>query len=382
MRQPGTHSPEPPSLAGGRLTIDLGALTGNWTTLAARSAPAEASACVKADAYGIGIERAGPALAAAGCRTFFVALPEEGLRLRAVVPGAVIYVLDGLMEGTAHALADADLRPVLGSWAEVEEWAGFKDTGATTGSAIHVDTGMNRLGLGLHEAVALAQRPDLLRAISPSLLMSHLAVADSPRHPLSLRQLALFNEIRAQFPPLPSSLANSAGIFLGDAFHLDMVRPGIALFGGSAVDNLPNPMRPVVTAEARVLTVRDAEEGDTVGYGAGERLKQPARIAILAVGYADGYHRLAGSSDERKGARVYIRGRHAPLVGRVSMDLIAVDVTEIRAVSRGDWAELFGPHVAIDEVARAAGTIGYELLTGLGRRYARTYVGEKNPQSA
>jgi len=362
-------------LAGARLTIDLGALVDNWALLAGRAADAETAAVVKADAYGIGLEPAARVLAAAGCRTFFVARPEEGQRLRAILPEAVIYVLDGLIEGTARSLADADLRPVLGSWAEIEEWAAFKDTGARTGSAIHVDTGMNRLGLSLHEALALARSPELLAAVAPSLLMSHLACSDTPEHPLNLRQQALFLEICGQFPRLPASLANSGGILLGEEFHFDVVRPGIALYGGAQVTGQPNPMRPVVTAEARVLLVRDADEGETVGYGATERLKRPSRIAILAAGYADGYHRLAGSSDARKGAHVHVRGRMAPLVGRVSMDLMAVDVTDVPAVSRGDWAELFGPHVPIDEVAHAAGTVAYEFLTDLGRRYRRTYIG-------
>jgi alanine racemase len=263
---------------------------------------------------------------------------------------------------------------VLSSWDEIEEWAAYRDKGIATGSAIHVDTGMNRLGLTLHEALDLARRTDLLTAIGPALIMSHLSCADAPTDPFNFRQLALFNEIRAEFPHLPASLANSAGIFLGEDFHLDLVRPGIALYGASS--GAP-PLRTVVTAEARVLVVREVDEGEPIGYGAGERVKRASRIAILAIGYADGYHRRAGSSDERKGAHVYIRGRPAPLVGRVSMDLMAADVTEIRAAARGDWAELFGPNVPIDGVARTAGTIGYELLTGLGGRYARRYVGAK-----
>ena len=330
---------------------------------------------MKGDGYGIGIEPAGTALARAGCKTFFVALPSEGQRLRAALPGAVIYVLDGLIEGNAKAYADADLRPVLSSWEEIEEWAAWAgERGVPTASAIHVDTGMNRLGLTLHEAVDLARRADLLTAIGPTLIMSHLACADSPADPFNLRQLALFSEIRAEFPDLPASLANSAGMLLEARILLDLVRPGIALYGASPV---AAPLRTVVTAEARVLGVREVEEGETVGYGAGERVKRTSRIAILAAGYADGYHRQAGSSDERKGAYVRIRGRAAPLVGRVSMDLMAVDVTDIRAVARGDGAELFGPNVPIDDVARAAGSIGYELLTGLGRRYARKYAAGK-----
>jgi alanine racemase len=361
-------------LSGRRLTIDLDALADNWAELARQASSAETAAVVKGDGYGIGLEPAAAALARAGCKTFFVALPSEGLRLRAALPDAVIYVLDGLIEGSAKVYAEADLRPVLSSWAEVEEWAAYRDKGFATGSAIHVDTGMNRLGLSLHEALDLARRDDLLTAIGPTLVMSHLACADTPADPFNLRQRALFGEIRAEFPHLPASLANSAGILLGEDFHFDLVRPGIALYGASPA---AAPLRIVVTAEARVLSVREVEEGEAVGYGASERVKRASRIAVLGAGYADGYHRRAGSSDQRKGAQVSIRGRPAPLVGRVSMDLMAADVTDIRAVARGDWAELFGLNVPIDDVARTAGTIGYELLTGLGRRYARRYVGGK-----
>ena len=362
-------------LCGGRLTVDLDALADNWAALARLASTAETAAVVKGDAYGIGVEAAAPAIARAGCKTFFVALPSEGVQLRAALPSAVIYVLNGLLEGTAATYAGLDLRPVLSSWDEIEEWAAYREKGVATGSAIHVDTGMNRLGLTLHEALDLARRSDLLAAIGPTLIMSHLSSADTPADPFNFRQLALFNEIRGEFPDLPASLANSAGILLGEDFHFDLVRPGIALYGASAA---AAPLRTVVTAEARVLAVREVEEGEAVGYGSSERVKRTSRIAILAAGYADGYHRRAGSSDDRKGAHVYIRGRPAPLVGRVSMDLMAADVTDIRAVTRGDWAELFGPSVPIDDLARTAGTIGYELLTGLGRRYARQYLGGRN----
>ncbi len=364
-----------PILAGGRLTIDLGRLAANWSALA-RSAPgAETAAVIKADAYGIGIGPAARALAAAGCRTFFVALPEEGIRARVAAPNAVIYVLDGLIEGSSRTLADANLRPVLGSWAEIEEWAAFKETGAQTGCAIHVDTGMNRLGLSLHEALELAQRPDLLRRISPDLLMSHLVASEEKTNPVNLRQLALFNEIRANFPNVPGSLANSAGIMRGPEYHFDLVRPGIALYGAAPGPDSFGPTQPVVTAEARVLLVREADEGETVGYGGAHRLIRSSRVAILGAGYADGYHRRSNAGAPHAGAHVLIRGKPAPLLGRVSMDLIAVDVTDIRAASRGDWAELFGRHLPVDQVAAFAGTVGYELLTGLGRRYERTYVG-------
>jgi alanine racemase len=296
------------------------------------------------------------------------------MRLRAIAPGAAIYVLDGQLPHAAADYIAADLRPVLGSLPEVAEWAAAKRQGAPTGSAIHVDTGMNRLGLTLAEARDVAGDAALVTALAPSLVMSHLACADTPEHPMNARQLAAFREVHSLFPGIPGSLANSAGSFLGSDYRFDMVRPGIALYGAKFIADRP-PLEPVVTLEARVLQVRDTLPGETVGYGATEIVRAAARIAILAVGYADGYHRAAASSDARSGARVFIRGRSAPLVGRVSMDLIAVEVTGIPEVARGDWAELFGPNVPVDEVAAHAGTIGYELLTGLGPRYVRTYVG-------
>ncbi len=356
------------------MTVDLGALAGNWEALAGRADRAATAAVVKGDGYGIGLEPAAQALAEAGCQTFFVALPEEGFRLRDAVRDAIIYVLDGLLPGTADEIADAKLRPVLGSWAEIEEWVEFRNAGGVGTAAIHVDTGMNRLGLTPTEARRLAQTPELLEAIAPDLLMSHLAVADTPDHPLNRKQLAAFRAVRALLPDIPASLANSAGIHLGFDYHFDLVRPGIALYGGASIEGA-SPMRPVVTVEARILQVRDVRPGETVGYGATETARQATRVAILAAGYADGYHRLAGSSDRRAGARAFLHGRHAPLIGRVSMDLIAIDVSAIPGAERGDWVEMIGPNVPVDEVAHHAGTIGYELLTGLGRRYARTYIG-------
>jgi alanine racemase len=363
-------------MACGRVTIDLGALANNWRMLARRAETAAAAAVVKADAYGIGLEPAARALAEAGCQTFFVALADEGLRLRAVVRNAIIYVLDGFLAGAAEAFAAARLRPVLSSLQEIAEWAAFRrDGGANLRAAIHVDTGMNRLGLTPGEARRLAQNAELLAAIAPDLILSHLACADTPNHPMNRKQLAAFRAVRVLLPDIPASLANSAGIFLGSDYHFDLVRPGIGLSGGEAVAGMPSATRPVATLEARILQVRDARPGDKVGYGATETVGRPSRIAVVGAGYADGYHRRAGSSDARPGARAYLRGRYAPLVGRVSMDLIAIDVTDIAGAERGDWVELFGPNISIDEVARNAETIGYELLTGLGRRYARTYIG-------
>jgi alanine racemase len=352
------------------LSIDLGALAKNWKRLAEMSAPAEAGAVVKADAYGIGIEPAVAALAAAGCHTFFVALPEEGRRVRVAAPDAIVYVLDGFFPDWTDIFRADNLRPVLNTFASVEAWAAHC---RGTPSAIQVDTGMNRLGLSVHEALELARRPNLLADAAPRLLMSHLACADDPANPMNVSQLALFRELRAELPDLPASLANSAGIHLGADFHFDLVRPGIALYGAAFAQGHA-PLATVVTAKARILQVREASAGEPVGYGATKHLERDTRVAVLAAGYADGYHRLAGSSDARPGAFAAVRGRRAPLLGRVSMDLIAIDVTGIGAVTEGDWVELFGPSLPIDEVAHAADTIGYELLTQLSRRAERCYL--------
>jgi alanine racemase len=356
--------------AGLVLTIDLGALVENWIRLAALSRPAECSAVVKADAYGIGIEAAVPALLEAGCRTFFVALPDEGRRVRALAPDATIYVLNGFFSDWTESFRSAQLRPVLGSFGAIEAWAQHS---AGQPSAIQIDTGLNRLGLTLREALELARRPELLFAVSPQLIVSHLVCSDEPEHPLNLAQLALFTEIHAEFPNIPASLANSAGIHLGPDYLFDLVRPGIALYGAEFIRQKP-PLSTVVTAEARIMQVREAAAGDTIGYGAGKRLEEDTRIAILSAGYADGFHRLAGSSNERPGASVVIRGKPARLMGRVSMDLMAADVTGIVGVVEGDWAELFGSNMPVDTVAHAAGTVGYEFLTGLSHRATRVYV--------
>jgi alanine racemase len=282
-------------------------------------------------------------------------------RLRRTVPDAVVYVLAGLIPGGLRTLVQHDLRPVLGSLPEIDEWSA---AGAPIGSALHVDTGMNRLGITPAEALALD-----LKRIKPSLVMSHLVISEEPDQPLNRQQREAFLAVRHAMPRVPASLANSAGVYLGPDFHFDVVRPGIALYGASPGPKVAAPMNVVVTAEARVLIVRDAQPGETVGYGATRRLTRPTKIAVLGVGYADGYHRAT------TGAHVMIHGKPAPLLGRVSMDLIAVDVTDVPGTQRGDWAELFGPRVSVDEVAAQSGTVGYELLTGLGHRYERRYVG-------
>jgi alanine racemase len=362
--------------AGGLLTIDLAAIAANWKRLSGMTVPVECSAVVKADAYGCGIEHVVPALKKAGCRTFFVADLAEGRRVRACAPDATIYVLNGLMPNTAGAFAASGLRPVISSTTELAEWDAFvASTDWHGGAALHVDTGMNRLGLTPEEAVAVAPRLQA-EGHGIKLLMSHLACADTPDHPMNDRQIRLFRELRIPFRGVASSLVNSAGIFLGGSAHCDLVRPGIALYGGNPIPGQKNGLRPVIELKGRITQVREIKKGDAVGYGATWIAARPTRLAVIAVGYGDGYFRAAGAAKGKAPANVIIARKLCPLIGRISMDLLAVDVTDLPAgvARRGELATLIGDNIGIDQLAAASGTIGYEILTNLGRRYHRNYL--------
>jgi alanine racemase len=366
-----------PTEAGGILTIDLAAIEANWIMLSSMTVPVECAAVVKADAYGCGLEPVTRTLSRAGCRTFFVADVAEGRRVRAITPDATIYVLNGLMPGSAPAFAKDYLRPVINSATELAEWDAFVAINNWRGgAALHVDTGMNRLGVTVDEAVAIAPRL-LSENHGFTLLMSHLACAETPDHPLNDRQIRLFREIRLLYRGLASSLANSSGIFLGGTVFCDLVRPGVALYGVNPTPGKENPMHRVVGLKGRIIQVRTVKQGDTVGYGAAFAAARPSRVAIIAVGYADGFLRSAAAARGKSAAEVVITGRRCPLAGRVSMDLLAVDVTHLPegTVRRGDPATLIGDGVSIDDLAAAMGTIGYEVLTNLGHRYHRVYSG-------
>jgi alanine racemase len=360
--------------AGGILTIDLVAIAANWRALRERAARAQCAAVVKADGYGCGIAEVAGALAKAGCQTFFVANLEEARRARAVAAEAAIYVLNGLLPGTAAAYAEANARPVLGSVAELEEWRAFRAGSGWRGeAALHFDTGMNRLGFPFEEAAQVAG--GLGKDHGIALVMSHFACSEE-NHPLNAIQMERFRQVRAQFPGISGSLANSSGIFLPREAHHDLVRPGVALYGANPTPGKPNPMQTVVTLQGRVVQLREVEHGATVGYSATWTAQRPTRLAIVAVGYADGFLRAASASDTRPGAEAIVVGGRCPVAGRVSMDLIAVDVTDVVAPPRrGDVVTLLGEEIGVDELAAHAGTIGYEVLTSLGRRYRRIYRG-------
>ncbi|MGC6511695.1 MAG: alanine racemase [Parvibaculales bacterium] len=351
------------------LRVDLSALAANYLHYKALSDTAETAAVVKADAYGVGLSKAAPALHEAGCRSFFVAQAGEGARLRETLKSekreAVIYVMNGYLEGAWAFYQTHHLRPCLNSLAEVQLWVSAGGGAA----ALHVDTGFNRLGLPQADINNL---PD---DFTPALLMSHLACADTPDHPMNKKQLADFEEKKKYFKDVPASLSNSGGALLGSAFHQDLIRVGIGLYGGSATLDAISANRPVVTLLAPVLQTRTVRSGETIGYGATFTAEKDMQVAILAIGYADGFPRLLSRHDnDAHFARVAFGDRLCPLVGRVSMDLLAVDISELdTSLQPGDMAEIFGPRIPVDAVAQQAGTISYEILTQLGSRYKRVY---------
>lgn len=361
-------------LAGATLTIDLDALADNYRRLRDEAAPAICAGVVKADAYGLGANRVAPALAAAGCRHFFVAHVSEGIRLRQSVPvEAEVLVLHGPPPGAEPVLVEHRLIPVLNSLQQVEGWGRLANRLEQKLDAIlQVDTGMSRLGLPLTEIRQLAANPDRLAGIGLRYVMSHLASADDPADPTSERQLEAFETARRMLPAAPATLANSPGVFRGRAFHFDLVRPGVALYGVAPIPSQANPMRPVVGLQGKVIQTRWIEAGDGVGYSLTWRAPERSRIATVAVGYADGFPWSLANR-----ALPHLGEIDLPVVGRVSMDTITIDVTALPdgAIEAGTPVDLISPRHPVDAIAKEAGTIGYEILTRLGQRYHRRYTG-------
>jgi len=345
-----------------RLTIDLDALTANYATLVRQAAGAEVAPVVKADGYGLGAAPVARRLVAEGARSFFVARVGEGAALReALGAGPDIHVLDGCPEGAAPTLKAAALIPILSTTEQVAAWA---DAGGGA-AALMIDTGLNRLGVSVAEAGGLAGQ-------NFTLVMSHLACADTPADPMNRLQLGRFVQAAALFPKARRSLAASDGLFLGPDFTFDLVRTGICLYGGGP-EGAPDPrILPVATFEAPILQVRDLCPGDTVGYGAAFTAERATRGAVVAAGYADGV--LRASSPKAYGS---VGGVPCPVLGRLSMDLTVFDVTDCPEARPGAMLEVVGPHVPVDTAAAAAGTIAYELLTRLGARAERLYIGPR-----
>lgn len=364
--------------AGATLTIDLDAVAANFHILRGRLGAATCAAVVKADGYGLGAAPIATRLVSEGCNEFFVAQFDEALRLRAALSDAgldaSIYVLNGLIPGAEAEYIAHRIFPVLNQPTEIEAWA---QTGRARDAAVpailHVDTGMARLGLTPDDTAALSQTPGCLNGIDLRYVMSHLACASEPENPMNRQQQERFTKIMACFPGVPGSLANSSGIFLGTDYHFTMGRPGAALYGVQPLDGESNRMKQVINLQGKILQCRFVDTDQTVGYGATHIVARRSRIATVGVGYADGYLRSLGSR-----ASGYINGTRVPMAGRVSMDLITFDVTDIPEVlcRPGDAIELIGSHHSVDDLAAEAGTIGYEILTSLGARYHRQYLGQ------
>lgn len=348
------------SSASGRLTIDLDALRENYKILREKARNAEVAGVVKANAYGIGVETVAPLLQQEGCRLFFVATPEEGIQLRGLLPDAEIAILDGLYKDAEDAYREHGLIPVIGSF-EALERAGDMDV------IFHFDTGMNRLGFKVSVARAVAEK-----APSPRMIMSHFACADDQDHVLTHKQYERFADIANLFLNTPKSLCNSASIFQNDTYHYDIVRPGMALYGLNPTPWRDNPMRPTAMLEVQVLQVHEGKKGETAGYGASYLFEEDTKLATVAMGYADGFHRILSNR-----GKLFWNAKPCPVVGRVSMDTTIVDLSYVQddLPQEGDWMEVFGPHQSADDLANDAGTIGYEILTSLGDRWERIYKG-------
>jgi len=351
-----------------RLHVDLGALGANYAQLVRVAAPNSVAAVVKADAYGLGLIPIASRLAERGCKAFFVTTVDEGVRLRNAVRGVKIFVLQGAVCAPDQC-ERASLIPVLSTLQDVREWAAV---GTAIPTALQVDTGITRAGLGQTDIVQLLSDTSACAALNICLLLTHLACADEPEHPLNAQQVARFKDISAHFPNVQTSIGNSAGLFLGPDFQGDLARPGIALYGGQPFAERRVALQDVVRLEARVLQVRDVPAGVCVGYGASWQARTPSRIATLDLGYADGYPRSLGN----KGFAV-AAGQRLPVVGRISMDMTTIDITALEGPSlrQGDYVDLLGGGVPIEEAARLAGTLHYELLTGLAARLTRVWHG-------
>ena len=355
--------------------LDLDAIVANWRKLEKTAVPAECAAVIKADAYGCGVEPVARALSSAGCKTFFVATLDEARVAREVLPSAELYVLDGFFQNSGDTFAELNCRPVIGDLNELAEWDVFcrlrsrwcrhpyryrhEPARPYAGGGEGI---VPRINAGDHGI---------------TLVMSHLACAESLNHPLNAKQVAAFREIASNFSGVPASLSNSSGIYLGPQFQFDMVRPGAALYGINPTPEADNPMQPVVDLKARIVQLRNVERGDSVGYGATWTARRPTKLAIVSAGYADGYFRAASANDGTRGAEVIVAGKRCPVAGRISMDLMAIDITDLpdKTARRGHMATLIGEGITVDELAHHFGTVGYEVLTSLGKRYARIYKG-------
>jgi len=362
--------PEP---GGARLTVDLDAIAHNFHVLAAEAGGAEVAPVVKADAYGLGIGPVTRRLWAEGARSFFVARLGEGEALRADLGpdrAATIYILDGFTAGAGPRLAAAHLTPALHSLPQVSAASAWATAhGERLRVALHVDTGMNRQGLTVEEARALARGQGGLKNLDVELIMSHLGSASEPDDPRNAIQLDRFLKVRPEFPDARASLAASAGVFLGPDYRFDQVRPGISLYGGGPLERPDPRLKAVAAFTAPILDIRTVAAGEPVGYGASVRVARPTHVAVVGAGYADGVIRAAKS-----GGYAWLAGERRRLLV-INMDISVIEIGDA-SVQLGEPVELLGPGALVDDLATAAGTVAHEVLVRISRRAERRYSGE------
>ena len=350
------------------LEISLRAVVDNYRIIRDRT-KADVACVLKANAYGLGVAPVFEALRLEGCRHFIVATPDEALQLRLFNTDVRISVLEGVYGGCESVYAENNLNPVLNSIEEMERWSAFaKKTGRKLPATLHFDTGMNRLGI-VEEDRHKIDNTALTEPLDIHTVMSHFSCSDEKGNSLNDRQAQRFAEIARSFPHAKKSLCNSSGIFRDEAWHYEEVRTGYALYGGNPTPEAANPMKPVVSVRSRILQIHSARKGESAGYGASHVFDKDTQCAVVSFGYADGFFRSAGNR-----AKFYWNGQPCPVIGRVSMDLAIVDIGHLSQKPKaGDWMEVIGPHQDIDALAADCGTIGYEILTLLGRRYQRLY---------
>jgi len=353
-----------------RVIVDLDALVANFGLLSSKVSPSICGAVVKANAYGLGVREVASALSDAGCEWFFVASSLEAFELREVLPSAEIVAFEGPSIESCAEMLDQNIKPVLNSYEDAKLWAGACAKSEHGACLVHVDSGMNRLGMTATDIDRLLNDESTLSAISIEYVMSHLACADEPGHTRNALQLERFDRLRQRFPDIATSIANSSAVFLGDRYSGDLARVGIAMYGGTPNPAALNPMQNVATVQGQVLQIRKLASDDAIGYGATTIADAGTFLATVAFGYAAGYPRSLGGK-----AQAYVGGKVVPVIGRISMDSLVVDVSDVAdSVNVGDWVTLVGPEVPLDEVAALAGTISYEILVGLGPRVERVYA--------
>ncbi|MFL2655466.1 MAG: alanine racemase [Alphaproteobacteria bacterium] len=368
------------------LIVDLEAIKHNYRHIQSLAPDTEIGVSIKSDAYGLGASVIAKTLASIGCKTFFVATIDEGVKLRSDLPNTEIVILNGPTANSEWLFVEHQLTPTLNSLSQIDTWKTLKKDNIPCKAAyLHIDTGMSRLGLSINDVSQLCSNVNMLNELDIKVIMSHLSCADDEKSSTNKKQLVLFNTLVKQLTvitgPVRLSLANSAGCLLGSDYHLDMIRPGASIYGLKVTKSAQNPMRRVVHLLAQIIQIRNVDHPSTVGYGATHKIKQPTKIATLAMGYADGIPRASGqvsNKDNRPFATAFINGKVAPIVGRISMDLITIDVTQIPEAKPGIYAELIGNNISIDDLADISGTIGYEILTRLGQRHHRIYKGLDN----